>query len=137
MAIINRSLDVSEQQYTVGKSVNGTATGAEYVLAIIPDSVQIMQAKSYALGLSGAPTAQLQLARFIEGAGATVINVGSALTQVAYGTSGLQSFDLGATPVYAQAGDVLQVASGGTNAALTDMAVEVVLKSLQDYKSWF
>lgn len=137
MAIINRSLDVSEQQYTVAKSVNGTATGAKYVLGIIPDSVQIMQAKSYALGLSGAPTAQLQLARFIPGAGATVINIGSALTHVAFGTSGLQSFALGSSPIYAKAGDVLQVASAGTNAALTDLAVEVVLKSLQDYKSWF
>ena len=137
MAIINRSLDVSEQQQVITKSQNGTVTGAEYVLGIIPDSMQIMQAKSYALGLSGAPTAQLQLARFVAGAGATVINIGSALTQVAYGTSGLQSFALGSTPILAQAGDVLQVASAGTNSALTDMAISVVLQSLQDYKSWY
>lgn len=137
MAIINRSLDVSEQQEAKKVNVNGTVTGTAYVIDVIPDSKQLMQAKSYALGLSGAPTAQLQIARFIAGAGATVIPVGSALTSVAFGTSGLQSFSLGASPILLQEGDVLQVAAGAANSALTSLTVEVVLQSLQDYKSWY
>lgn len=140
MGIVNRSMDSSEQQENLKLKVEGTVTGTTYHLQHIPRPMQIQDAKSVCLGLSGTPTAQLAVSRFVVGAGLTTINIGAALTQAALGTSGVQGFSLpaaGSSLLELQAGDVLAVVTGGANSALDQMEVDVVVKNLQDIKSWY
>lgn len=137
MGIVNRTLDDSQQQFQMSKSVNDTTTGADYYVGGIPHPATIQSAKCVAVGLSGTPTVTLQLERFVEGAGLTEIAVTSALTNVAVGTSGPQSFTLGSSFLELQAGDRLKAVTGGANAALTHLEVDVVLKATQDIKSWY
>lgn len=135
MSIVNRALDSSEQKRTLEVYQKGTVTGQAYVLGIIPHAATIVgNAKHHGLGLSGAPTSTLQVSRFVVGAGLTTFAIGPALTVVTTGTSGLQSLVVSAPQL--QAGDILQVAAGAANAALTDLHVQLVIQALQDIKSW-
>lgn len=139
MGIINRTLDVSEQYDKVQLYQKATATGVDYFVYRCPRNMQIQTARSYCLGLSGTPTTTLKLTRFVVGAGQTTISISGALTNVAFGTSGIQSMSLpaaGSSLLNLQAGDILIATSGGSNAALTDLMVEVVVKNVADIKTW-
>lgn len=139
MAIINRTLDTSEQLEKVQLYQKGTVTAIDYVVYRCPRAMQIQTARALSLGLSGTPTSTLKLTRFVVGAGQTTISISGALTNVAFGTSGIQSMSLpaaGSSLLNLQTGDVLIVSAAGTNAALTDLMVEVVVKNIADIKTW-
>lgn len=136
MAIVNRSLDTSEQKYAAEMHMNGSVTGESDVVSHFPYPVSLSAAKAIAVGLSGAPTCQLQIARFVTGAGDTLIPLSSALTLVAVGTSGPQSFSVTSTALL-QAGDRLVVTHAGTNAAVRQLNVCAVVQVLQDVRSFF
>lgn len=140
MGIINRTLDASEKKEAIAQRIGPTVTGVAYPIYTAAYPSTISDARAVALGLSGTPTSTLGIQRFIAGTGATTITVGGALTAVAFGTSGLQRFSLpatGSTLLNLQAGDVLTVTTGGTNAALVNLQVTVVTEAIQDIKSYF
>jgi hypothetical protein len=134
MAIVNRSKDVSEQQRDLSRNIEDTVTATSDQFYHCPHEMEIQSAKACAEGLSGSPTAQLQIQRFVTGAGETQIPLGPALSLVAVGTSGPQSFSFSSTSL--QAGDQIVVTHAGANAAADQLQVSMVVKALQDIKSW-
>jgi hypothetical protein len=139
MGIVNASKDSSEQQRDLHTLIKDTATGKDYVLFRAPHALRIMGASAIAVGLSGAPTATLKLQRFVVGAGLTTIAISGALTTTAIGTSGPQGFSMpasGSSLLDLAKGDVLVCTTGGSNAGLEQLNVGVVVKALQDIKSW-
>ncbi len=140
MSIANRTKDLSEQKDLVAFAIDDTITGRIYPIYLAPRAQLITDAKSFALGLSGAPTTSLFLNRFIVGTGFASYALGGALTVSALGTSGYQTFSLPATGnsvLALSAGDVITAKAGGSNAALTDMGIELVVQNIQDFKTWF
>lgn len=140
MGIVNRTKDVSEQKEVVQKTFTATVTGKDYVVLNAPHALQLSEAKGIAVGMSGAPTATLKLQRFVVGAGLTTIAISGALTHTAIGTSGAQGFSMpaaGSSLLNLQAGDVLVCTTGGTNAGLEQLNVAVIVKALQDIKTYF
>ena len=140
MGIINRTFDASEQKDLLNAGVNDTTTGIDYPLMVLPRAMQIQDAKAASLGHSGTPTATLKIQRFITGAGNTVISISGALTHTAYGTSGYQTFSLpasGSSLLDLQKGDLLVATTGGASSAVKSLMVDVVLKNIQDIKSWY
>jgi hypothetical protein len=81
----------------------------------------------------------LYVERFVVGTGAATFAVGGALTHSAFGTSGIQAYSLpaaGSSLLDCQTGDVIRVLTAGSNAALTDLMVEIVVKNVADIKTW-
>jgi hypothetical protein len=140
MGIVNRTKDLSEQKEALVAQINNSGTGIDYPVAIVERPVTIMDAKCAALGMSGAPTSTLKIQRFVVGAGNTTIAISGALTHVAYGTSGYQTYSLpaaGSSLLNLQKGDLLVATTGGANAGLVSKLVDVVVQNIQDVKSWY
>lgn len=139
MAIINASLDSTEQNSVIGGGSAALATGVTLLLGMVPYSSTVQLAKVAAEGISGTPTGLLSIGRFIVGSGNTSITVGfTSLTLQAVGTSGLQTIvqaAAGSSWLQLQAGDRLYWTSGGSNAAITGLLVRVVIKAVQDIRS--
>lgn len=139
MGIINRTLDVSEQKKQMDVTITATTTGKDYIVYRAPGPMLISDARSLGVGLSGTPTSTLKLQRFVTGAGLTTISISGALTVTAIGTSGAQQYSLpaaGSSLLSLQAGDVVVATSGGTNAGLEQLYVQLVVYSLQDIRAW-
>lgn len=140
MPNINRTDDVSQQKEIYALNLAGTSTGVTYLIATIPRQMNIMDCKASCEGLSGAPTGQLGLVRFIAGTGTTTIAIGGALTHSAYGTSGYQTYSLlalGNSLMALQKGDLLVWEAAGSNAAVSGLVVDVVLQNIADVKTWY
>lgn len=141
MAICNRDLDASQQKTSLRANVAALGTGLTLPLVIIDSPASIVSAKVAAFGISGTPTAALTIQRFIVGSGVTSYLGGfTTLTLQAAGTSGVQSVvtaAAGSTALNLLAGDVIMVTSGGSNAAVTGLAVDLVIQYTQDIKSFF
>lgn len=139
MGIYNRTLDVSEQKKQMDVTINGTVTGKDYIVYRAPGPMLISDARSAGVGLSGTPTSTLKLQRFVTGAGLTTISISGALTVTALSTSGALQYSLpaaGSSLLSLQAGDVVVATSAGTNAALEQLYVQLVVYSLQDIRAW-
>ena len=139
MGIVNRTLDLSEQKKQMDVTINGTVTGKDYLVYRAPCPMVISDARTAGVGLSGTPTSTLKIQRFVTGAGLTTISVSGALTVTAIGTSGTLQYSLpaaGSSLLNLQAGDYLVATSGGTNAALEQLYVNLVVYSLQDIRAW-
>jgi hypothetical protein len=141
MAICNRDLDVSQQKTSLRANVAALGTGLTLPVVIIDSPANIVSAKVAAFGISGTPTALLSIQRFIVGSGVTSFLGGfTTLTMQAAGTSGVQSVvtaAAGSTALNLLAGDVIMVTSGGSNAAVTGLAVDLVIQYTQDIKTYF
>lgn len=141
MAIVNRTLDPSQQQSELMSSYQLTVTGATLQVAAIPYPAVLKAVKVAAIGLSGAPTLDLRIQRFIVGTGVTSIAGGATtLTETAWGTSGVQSMVLaasGSSLLNLQANDVIALATGVANTASSQSVVAVVIQATQDILSWF
>ena len=139
MGIINRTMDLSEQKDLVQAEYGPTTTAKSYVVYRAPRACMITDAKATVVGMSGAPTSQLALQRFVVGAGLTTISIGGALTHTAIGTSGTQGYSLPATGsslLSLQAGDFVVATAGGTNAGVEQLFVNLVIQNIQDIKAW-
>lgn len=139
MGIINRTKDVSEQKEVIEVLIDDTITARVYPVYTAPRAQTLIDARNVALGLSGAPTMSLFLNRFVVGTGGISAAVGGALTVAAFGTSGAQQYSLPATGsslLALQSGDWLSVKAAGTNAALTDNIISLVVQNVQDIKTW-
>ncbi len=141
MAIVNRTLDSSQQQVQSVVSFGAVATGATLHAAMIPYPATLKQIKVAVSGLSGSPTFDLRVLRFIVGSGVTTIAGGATtLTPLTVGTSGLQSFVLaaaGSSFLNLVAGDVLTLSVGGSTTNVLDCSAAVVIQPTQDILSWY
>jgi len=142
MAIVNRTLDASEQRKVFQLSQGPVATGASGIVCEVPYPCVLEAGEIAAFGLSGAPTYALVLNRFIAGAGFTAITiaVGTSNVPSAFGTSGSFSMVLpasGSTLLNLLENDVLMYQTGVANTAVTAVAISLVLKPIQDIKTQF
>lgn len=134
MAIINASLDVSEQKEVKEIRMDLLTTGATFAGVQVPWPCEVRDVYVTARRLSGAPTVELERYTF---AGGLTINSGVMAAQIvpAFGTSGAFRASLaaqGSTLVQLASGDLLVLVGAGTNAAADDLCVSVVLQKLQD-----
>lgn len=152
MAIVNRTLDVTEKNKVYELSQGAVATGITMVLGIVPYPSTLQCAQIAAYGLSGSPTYALAVNRFIAGTGFTTIVVGTGTSNIPaeFGTSGIGAFGsslfgssgmvlaaAGSTLLNLQANDVLVLASGGANSAVKGLACAVVIQPTVDVKTHF
>lgn len=145
MAIVNRDLDSSQQVMNwaqgvrnVGSSL-GLGQGGTFMLGVVPCPMQLVGAGIASRGSSGTLGAQVSVERFVAGSGYTTIILGASMALWAFGTSGGQTFNVGAGVTYTlQTGDVLNLTFSGVATASADQAcVTLALKALQDIKSSF
>ena len=145
MPNINRTDDVSQQQEIItltASSPVGTSalpTGSTlYAGYIVPRAMQIQSAQLTCLGISGAPQALLGCLRF---AATTSFVIGTTTLIPAYGVSGYLPYSLGAagsSQLNLQKGDLLVLQQlGGSGAATTTTIVNIVVKNIQDIKTWY
>lgn len=146
MANINRTDDVSQQQEvltifaTSPNGVSGIPTGSTLMSSfIVPRAMQIQSIQATAVGVSGAPQLLMGCLRF--GTSAASFVIGTTMAIPAFGTSGYMSYSLGTvggTQLNLQKGDVLVAQQlGGTGAATLSTIVNIVVKNMQDIKTWF
>lgn len=139
MAIVNRTLDASEQRKSFTCNYAATATGATIPVVMVPFNSTLDAVQLAAFGLSGAPTFDLRIQRFIVGTGLTVIAGGATTaTPPEFGTSGVLTMSLatsGSTLLNLLAGDVLTLTSGGSNTAVKSLSVGICIKAVQDIKT--
>lgn len=145
MAIVNRTLDASEQrrvgvlQWSNGVTLVGT--GVTRTIGIVPWPCTLDAGQIAAFGLSGAPSYAIAVQRFIPGAGLTAITVAVGASNVPpdFGTSGVGISAMilpaaGSTLLNLLANDVVYFVSGVANTAATYLAISLVLKPTQDIK---
>lgn len=142
MALVNRDKDSSEQRINLQATYSGVlATGVTLSVGMVPWPCTLDAVRVSAFGLSGTPTVDLRIQRFITGTGFTSIAGGmTSLTVPALGTSGIGVGVLassGNSLLNLQAGDVVSLVTGGSNSATTGLAASLVLKATQDIKSHF
>lgn len=134
MGIQNRSLEDEQKKELHCSLIRETTTAESDIIFHAPHPMTVDSAKLSAVGLSGSPTAQLQIQRFVTGAGQTTIALGPAVSLVAVGTSGPQSFSFSSTAL--QAGDQIVATHAGANAAAAQLAIALVVEATEDIKSW-
>ncbi len=141
MAIVNRTKDASEQRDAYNSSWGAVATGVTLHAALIPFNSTLEGVRIAVAGVSGAPTYALRVLRFIVGTGVTTIAGGATtLTPSTVGTSGVASMSLassGSTLLNLLAGDLITITSGATDAAVTQLSTSIVIKGVQDIKTWY
>lgn len=149
MALVNRDKDQSEQRevyqtilkttasgISAGIANPGVATGTTSVLCQIPYPSTLTAVEESVWGLSGTPTHSLWIYRFA--GGFTSIQIGASLNPTAFGTSGALAHSLYAAATFPlQTGDLLALYALGTNAAVAEADVTVVIRALQDIKTDF
>ena len=146
MAVINRTKDATEQRWPLHNYFGAVATGVTGVIAHIPWPCVLESGQVAAFGLSGAPNYTITVNRFIAGAGATAIIVGTGTSNVpsAYGTSGVAGTGAsglvmawGSTLMNLLPNDVIMFTSGVANTAVTGLAFTLVVRPTQDVKVHF
>ena len=140
MAINNRTLDASLQRQTFQAAYGVVGTGVTLSACVVPYASTLDAVRVTANGLSGSPTIDLRVWRFIVGTGVTTIAGGATtLTAQALGTSGIQSMVLassGNSLLNLLANDVITLTTGGANTAAS-YTVSVVIKNTQDIRTSF
>ncbi len=141
MAIVNRTLDVSEQRKVFQQKLVAAecVNGFSGIICIAPYPATLDAGSIALFGISGAPQFQLSINR-TGGAGATfVCAVGTSNIPLAHGSSGAFQMILpasGSTLLNVGAGDVIMYAqTGGTGAAAGQVVMSLVLKPIQDIKT--
>ena len=146
MAVVNRTLDASEQRKIISNSIASTSfliSGVTNHIGLVPWPGVIEAGQIAVEGVSGSPAYTLKVARFIAGTGFTVIVVGSSNAPVTFGTSGGMASGLslpaaGSTLLNVLANDLLILQTlGGTGAAAEKLSVSVVIRPIQDIKTHF
>ncbi len=145
MAVVNRTLDPSQQRVVIQKGlVAGDLTnGISTPIVAVPWPCVLDAGEVYAYGTSGSPRFGLSVNRFIVGSGFTgyVIAVGTSNVPSAVGTSGPFAMVLpaaGSTLLSLQANDVVTlVQDGGSGAAAVSAIVALDLRPIQDIKVVF
>lgn len=146
MAVVNRALDNSQQETEFYESFGAFSTGASNLavsvpIAMIPYPSTLVAARVAATGISGSPTLDLSITRFIVGSGSTSYLGGfTSIALQAVGTSGIQSVTIaaaGSTALNLLAGDVVYGSVAGQDSAVTGLAVSIVIDATQSIKTHF
>jgi hypothetical protein len=141
MAIVNRTLDASEQRRVLPFTYQATATGLTLQAVVVPFASNLQAVRVAAVGISGSPTLDLRVWRFIPGTGVTSIAGGATTLAVqAVGTSGVQAMVLaasGSTLLNLLPNDVITLTTGGANSAAAQLAGAVVIQAVQDIRTTF
>ena len=144
MPIINRNLSPGLQAVYVAECVGPVGSssligqGMTFGVAVVPFPAQLVGAGVGSLGLSGAPNLSLWINRFISGSGFTTICVGASMAAWAFGTSGGQTFNVGAGVTYPlKAGDNIILSCAGANTAADKITITLALQALEDIRSCF
>lgn len=142
MGICNRDFDVSQQKQVYrGNVKSDVGQSLSPMVAVVNTPGTVVAARIAGQGLSGAPVGYLEVQRFNAGAGVTQWALGSTIGVLAYGTSGMLTYTLlaaGSTLLNVAMGDVLVYRAHPTaNTAALEVAVEIVVKSLQDIVATF
>lgn len=139
MAIVNRSLDISQQREVYNARVPTTAVGSSTLISLfnVPYQSALRGAAIACEGVSGAVVGSVAVNRFVPGAGLTAILVaGASMALQNLGTSGVQGFTvpIGGSVFQLLQGDIVSlVLVGGNN--ILEAQVCLVLTALQDIKS--
>lgn len=138
MGIANRDKDNSEKNYLIQNTLGAIATGVSVLVGSVPSAGQILALNLGAVGASAQPVYQLALRRWTT-AGVTTYTIGSAITMIAtFGTSGgIQGVSFNSSSFAVQAGDHLVLNSSGSNTAVTDLSVGIVIQATQDIKQQY
>lgn len=140
MAIVQRDLDPTQRRITIQADYGVVATGITIVAAMVPSQGNLQAVVVSAFGLSGSPTYDMRIWRFIPGTGVTSIAGGATtLTPLTNGTSGLAYMSLaptGSSLLQVLPNDLITLTSGVANTAAT-IAVSVVIQNVQDIKTSF
>jgi hypothetical protein len=142
MPLVNRDKDIPEQRDVVSISQNAVATGVTLALWTAPYAAEISVVALDASGISGTPTGQLSINRFVVGSGVTNLGTGgfSVVTLTSFGTSGAQIVpqnSSGNSLIQLAKGDQLQYLSGAANSSCYNLNITMAIKCLQDIKSHF
>lgn len=146
MAIVNRDLDVSEQNKTLSSVITtsvAASAGQSFHAVQVPWPCTLKAVVFAANSISGSPVVNVDIKRWTSGGVTTIPGAGLSLAILAYGaSSAMQSVSLvasGSTLLSLQAGDVItvnQLFSGG-NVSAANMVVSCVVQALQDIKQSF
>jgi hypothetical protein len=141
MGVHNGSFGNTEKRRTFTAEYGLTGTGLTLLVCPVSYSSELRAARIAVSGVSGSPTFDLRIQRFIPGAGLTVFSPGTTtLAATAFGTSGIQSFllqDTGGSLILLAANDVISITTGGANSAVASATIGVVLQAIQDIKTQF
>lgn len=140
MAIVNRDNAQGQQMEQVTAKVAATAAAATYMLWQAPFPCEVREISQSANGLSGAPFHFIDIYRMAAAGLTTITGLHASLGVVAVGTSGPQGFSViapGSTLIQLQAKDILVLRTAVANTAVTDVAISLVVKKLQDIVSYY
>jgi hypothetical protein len=140
MAIVNRDLDVSQQKEVIQYAAAGAvATGATALVAVMPFPGALQSVTPVAYGVSNAMQVTVYFERWLA-AGLTLINTGvsniilqNLSASGAVGFSGLAT--QGSSLLQFQTGDVLRITTSVANGNALGLALNFVVKKLQDVVS--
>lgn len=142
MALVNRDKDTSEKKLVMNFQYNALiGTGATVMVALVPCPATLKKVQVAAVGgLSGAPVYNVNIHRFVSGAGVTVFDpVGAAVTLAgAFGLSQASyTFNVttGSTLISLQKDDMIVLKSSGANTALLGLVASIVLQKTEDILS--
>lgn len=140
--VLNRTNDASQQKQVYEFKAGLTGTGVSAIVAHIAYPCVAQAGQIAAFGLSGAPSYQLVVNRFVVGAGATSWAITGANIPPAYGTSGVLATGMsmlasGQTLLNLMPNDVVMVQTAVANTAATCLAVNLVVQAIQDQKKFF
>ena len=143
MGIINRTKEPSEQRRLLEFAATAAvATGVSAIIGYVETPCILEAGQIAAFGLSGAPSYQIVVNRFIAGIGFTAITVGSANIPPAFGTSGVAATGVslpasGSTLNNLLANDVVMFQSGVANTAAAGLSIKLVVRAIQDTVKYF
>lgn len=146
MAIVNRDNDATQQKEAVHQAYKNVGVGSTvlaggssyWIGGPMPYPYLLESARTYVLGISGAPALRLIIDRFVAGQTRIVCSISNMVltnygTSGSFGVSGLAP--LGSTLLQGQAGDQLSFDVVGANTAITDITISVVVRKSQDIVS--
>ena|ERR1039458_7192036 len=139
MGIANRTLDASEQKRAFCATYALVGTGLTLTPLVVPFNSVLNGIQIAVSGLSGSPTYQFAINRFIVGTGVTTIIAGFTLcTPLTWSTSGMVtvvSVAAGNSLLTLLSGDQIICASGAANTAVAELSVAISIQATQDIKT--
>lgn len=145
MGIIERSLgDSQKRAQFVNWDAANVVTGTTAIIAAIPCAASLDAVQVMANGISGSPVYTMFVQRFIVGTGFTTFALGTSFAPSEYGTSGVFSLtaglslpQIGSTLTSLLQNDLLVLVTGGSNAAVKSVSVNLAIRPVVDVFKFF
>ena len=137
MAVENRDLGTTQQRDSYSFTLGAVGVGVTATVLVVPYPSTLAAATVFPYGVSGAPTATLDITRFNAAGVTTITGVVSTLTLAGATVPTGFTVSSGASLVNLQTGDLLTYRGITANAAITTGNGMLVLQALQDIKTYF